>query len=298
MTGLRLARGVLRFVSYARRGVAEPAAHPQGWRPGAPDFVGVGVHRSGTSWWYELLVNHPAVERVAGTRRHLRLNEAIEPGRAVPAVMMQPLRKELHFFDPFVERPLLPADAEVYQRFFPRPAGSIAGEWTPGYMSDFWVPPLLARVAPNAKLLVMLRDPIERLRSALALAARAVERRGSRLALDIWNTERERGRYSAHISRVLRHFDREQLLVLQYERCTREPRQQLRRTYEFLDLNRPDHVPAALETQRRRRPKPAFPEEARRQLVWELEDDVHELAKRFPEIDVELWPNFSGAAGT
>ena len=44
------------------------------------------------------------------------------------------------------------------------------------------------------------------------------------------------------------------------------------------------------------RPKPELREDVRRQLVLELEEDVGELANSFPEVDIELWPNFGGRA--
>ncbi|HEX7442670.1 MAG TPA: hypothetical protein VF320_02220, partial [Acidimicrobiales bacterium] len=38
-----------------------PPALAPGERPGAPDFVGIGAQKAGTSWWYELIVDHPQV---------------------------------------------------------------------------------------------------------------------------------------------------------------------------------------------------------------------------------------------
>ena len=62
----------------------------------------------------------------------------------------------------------MPADfVERYHRNFPRPAGGVTGEWTPRYMYDHWSLRLLRRAAPEARILVILRDPIERYRSAL-----------------------------------------------------------------------------------------------------------------------------------
>src|SRR5687768_3050648 len=110
-----------------------------GTRTGPPDFVGVGAQKSGTSLWYRLLTTHPAVAPAA--------------------------RKEIHFFDRLlaVEEP----DLRAYELYFPRGPGQICGEWTPRYMVDPWTPPLLAAAAPEAKLLVLLRDPVERFASSL-----------------------------------------------------------------------------------------------------------------------------------
>ncbi len=87
-----------------------------------------------------MMLDRPAVEGVRGVRRRLRRGERLDPSRSVPVLSARPLGEELRFFDPFVQEPLLPAQAELYRQFFPRPQGSIAGEWSPNYMSDFWTP--------------------------------------------------------------------------------------------------------------------------------------------------------------
>ena len=75
--------------------------------------------------------------------------------------------KELHYFDRFWDGDV-PADLVArYHRYFPRPAGGVTGEWTPRYMYDHWSLRLLRRAASEARILVILRDPIERYRSAL-----------------------------------------------------------------------------------------------------------------------------------
>jgi hypothetical protein len=76
--------------------------------------------------------------------------------------------KEVHYFDRRPEGLGVEGPAG-YARFFPRPPGVVAGEWTPRYMYDAWSMPLLREAAPEAKILVILRDPIERYASALTL---------------------------------------------------------------------------------------------------------------------------------
>jgi hypothetical protein len=56
------------------------------------------------------------------------------------------------------------------------------------------IPSLIVRAALDARLLVLLRDPVERLRSTLAFVDTAVQMQGTRQAVDVWNTERDRGR--------------------------------------------------------------------------------------------------------
>src|SRR5580693_5501902 len=71
---------------------------PAGWRTGAPDFVGLGAQRSGTTRWFDLIVAHPQVAAPIATR------------------------KELHYFDRFHSAPFTAADAAAYGTYFPRPA--------------------------------------------------------------------------------------------------------------------------------------------------------------------------------
>ena len=117
--------------------------------PAPPDFVGIGAQRSGTSWWHGLIETHPHVHALGWPF------------------------KELHFFD---ER--RDADARAYHELFRRPRGRLAGEWTPRYMYDAHTPALLRRAAPDARLLVMLRDPDRAF--PFRVRARARPRRGSR----------------------------------------------------------------------------------------------------------------------
>ena len=159
-------------------GVDMPPAPPQvppGWSTGPPDFVGVGFQRCGTTRWYNLIAAHPEVAR--------------------PVAM-----KELHFFDRFHSGGFTEDDLAAYREYFPRPPGQKVGEWTPLYASAPWIPPLLARSAPEARLLMILRDPVERLISGLALDAAVAERRGMALSRHAPLGAFVRGLYHAELS--------------------------------------------------------------------------------------------------
>jgi hypothetical protein len=235
---------------------------------GPPDFVGVGAQRCGTTWWFRTLLGHPQIRAPAG--RH----------------------KELHFFNRFSITPMRDADVEGYYERLWRKRGQVAGEWTPRYMSDPWTPPLLKRVAPDAKLLVLLRDPIERYRSGVAHRLRdETDSPPEVVATDAI----ERGFYARHLRRLYEHFAPERVLVLQYERCVADGRAQYRRTLEFLGVDA-GHEPEGLDEPRGRSTQGGRPlsTELGRQLREWLEPDVEELSRLVPELDVALWPSFSG----
>ena len=230
---------------------------------GAPDFVGIGAQKAGTSWWYQLVCLHPDVY-------------------ARPDV-----HKERHFFDRYAVRPYGPEQSERYRAWFPRPHGRLSGEWTPDYLSMPWVPDLMFEAAPEAKLLVTLRDPVDRMASGLAHVRRDV----GKVALSDEKDALIRGFYHEALCWWLRRFPREQILVLQYEQCLLEPDAQIRRTYRFLGLK--PFVPRELSERVNRSSEVlTLDERTRRRLVGLYRPDVENLCNRFPEIDVGLWPNF------
>jgi hypothetical protein len=238
---------------------------PGGWGPAPPDFVGVGVQRAGTSWWYALLEDHPRVQPLASAP------------------------KEVHFFERYWRDEFSDDDVARYHSLFLHPPGKLCGEWTPRYMFDPWTAPLLHRAAPDARLLVMLRDPVERFTSGLTHSLE----RGRPLDEGTVNEALARGLYHAQLTGLLRHFPRPQVLVLQYERCAREPTEMLRRTFEFLGLA---DVPAGPSTGRASNratiPKLVPPPALMAEVHARLQPDVARLVEDFPEISPDLWPNF------
>ncbi len=195
-----------------------PPSCPPGWTPAPPDFVGVGAQRAGTTRWFELIAAHP---------------EVVPPRAAA---------KELHYFDRYFAADFGAADAAGYAEHFPRDRGRKAGEWTPLYMAAPWIPPLLAASAPSARLLVLLRDPVERFLSGLQHDTHLAGDQGQPLSQLAPVEAFARGFYHAQLRRLLNHFERSQVLVLQYERCSEDPLTELRKTFEFIGLD-PGFVP-------------------------------------------------------
>ena len=100
-----------------------------------PDFVIIGAKKCGTTFLYNLLSEHPHIESAA--------------------------QKELHYFDRFFDQGI-----EWYRRCFPPPKWidgrrAITGEATP-YLSKPSAAERMAKVLPQARLLVLLRNPVDR----------------------------------------------------------------------------------------------------------------------------------------
>ncbi len=253
-------------MSAAPKEPRQPAAGlPDGWQTGPPDYVGVGTARSGTTWWDSLVVAHPGVSRPATTP------------------------KEVHFFERHWKSGLAEGDIARYHALFGRPAGCLSGEWTPGYMLDAWTPSLLRQAAPDARLLVLLRDPVERFRSGRTLAeSRFTVGATARAAA---NAAFNRGVYADQLLRLWAIFPREQVLVLQYERCVAEPRAQLERTYRFIGLTpevRPD-LDLDARVNGSHGPKVTLSEWQEGQLVRHYAPENERLAGLLPDLDLSLW---------
>lgn len=237
-------------------------------KAGPPDFVGVGAQRSGTTWWFTLLLEHPAIR------------------------LPRQARKELHFFDGFCSQEMQDADVARYHRLFPPVAGTITGEWTPRYMHDAWTPRLLRRAAPDAKLLVLLRDPVERYRSGFAHEhALRPKQKPALVATDAL----DRGRYATQLRRLWDFFPADQVLVLQYERCRLDPLGQYARTLRFLGVADDFEPPVTGELR-------GTTTEGSKEALWPdladdlratLEPEVSTLAEMVPDLELELWPSFA-----
>jgi hypothetical protein len=253
---------------------APPPPLKDGWTTGPPDYIGIGVQKAGTTRWWKLIVKHPDV---VGWQL-----------------------KETHQLSRFGWRPLFDADRETYYRYFPRPEGKLVGEWTPRYMNVPGVVEAMKALAPDTKLLVLLRDPVERYRSGVGQWQKHKERRGKRL--NLWAGRKDayaRSFYAFALRPYVEAFGLDRLLVLQFEKCLQEPATEYQRTLEFLELDEwvppPEDLGKAYNVSKKR-PSPAALDEPP-DLVASLEGDVRELMEMAPDIDLQLWPNFRHLAG-
>jgi hypothetical protein len=232
-----------------------------------------------------------------------------------PAIAPPVKGRSLEFFSTFCKRAMTEEDVHAYHARFDRPDDKLVGEWSPDYMYDIWTPMLLHRAAPDAKLLVMLVDPVERFRMMIANSWQrrsAKERTNNRAAeTDFLSNSVPRGRYVSQLRNLYDFYPRDRVLVLQFERCAKDPACEYARTLRFLgvdDAFRPDKLRASrlqltrpmLGGARRRLKDKLLPKtppklwpDIETPLLAELETDVRELAKLVPDLDLSLWPSFA-----
>ncbi len=240
--------------------VFPPPPCPEGWQIGPPTYVGVGVQKAGTTWWNRAIRLHPEV--------------------------LQSVRKELQYFEHHWNVEVDEHFIVEYHRYFPRHDGMVTGEWSPRYMLDAWTPARLHKAAPEARLLVLLRDPMKVLVSGMRMA---LYRFGSPHPR-VLKESIERGRYAEQLGRVLRYYDRKQILVLQFERCVQSPEAEFARTLEFIGAD-PSFVPADLRepVNRGRGPDLTLPSDIMELALETYRADAARLQSEWPEIDLDLW---------
>jgi hypothetical protein len=177
-----------------------------------PDFLVIGAMKSGTSSLHRYLGQHPDVF----TSKRKELNYFWHhPGRGQPIE-----RYASHFAHA--------GDAKV------------AGESSPNYMKEHMRPGTAARIAgtlPKARLICLLRDPIDRLVSHYA--HNVWMGRESRPFADAVLDPNEgflmSSRYGWQLSHYIARFPRSQLLVMNMEDINRP--EGIRRVLEYLDVD-------------------------------------------------------------
>jgi len=218
------ARKVLRS-AYRGYGQATATLRP------LPDFLILGAQKAGTTALYAYLRWHP---QITG-----------------------PSFKEVSFFDRHYTR-----GERWYRAHLPVRRRGLVGEASPSYLFHPLAPERVARMLPDARLIALLRNPVDRAfshyqhevalgREQLSFAdalAREQERMDGELEHMLrdpvyfshawWNyTYAARGRYAEQLERWFAAFPREQLLVLLTDDLAADTAGTYRRVLDFLNVD-------------------------------------------------------------
>ncbi len=203
-----------------------------------PNFLVVGFQKAGTTSVYHYLAQHPDV--------------FVSP------------RKELNFFSSIVEQPQIDprltsgfTDPEAYGAVFAPGAGRKAiGEASPLYATDPAVPAEIDRLIPDARLIALVRNPVERAYSEYWMRVRDKrERRSFETAIQeereaagdrSWrqgtDTYLATGFYARHLEPYWDRFGPDRLACHLFEDLEADPAGVMRDIFRFLDID-PDFVP-------------------------------------------------------
>jgi hypothetical protein len=207
-----------------------------------PDFLVIGAMRSGTSSLYKYLSQHPQISAS--------------------------LRKEVEYFTRNYSE-----GERWYRQHFPLEARkAVAGargrtlltfEATPYYLFEPRCPPRAHQLLPEARIIAVLRDPVDRAYSDFQHMCRhgfeklgfaeAVQAEPRRVGPEIERMTREpgyfsrdhhhfsyfeRGRYAPQLHRWLSYYRRDQVLLLESEDLYRRPAELLHQVQDFLGVHR------------------------------------------------------------
>lgn len=225
-----------------------------------PHFLVIGAQKAGTTWLDRNLRTHPLIWLPPEKEIHY-----FDLPRPLPfaALLLAPVRAARHWTKARLQRDWAKVQAgeqslSWYVRYYFRPrtdrwyrslfkpaAGQICGEATPRYAT---LPEKKIRhifqLMPDLKIVYLLRDPIDRMWSDLAMFQRP-RFGGSGLRHADKETLRAflshpgnlaHSQYAANLARWEQCFPRERIFIGYQEEISSEPEDLLRRVYNFLGI--------------------------------------------------------------
>lgn len=222
---------------------------------GLPNFLHLGPAKAGSTWVHETLGRHPDIF----------MAEA----------------KDLHFFDRYFSRGL-----EWYANQFREalPEHRIVGEVCQSYLSNQQAPERIhTSLGPDVRLMVTLRDPVERAFSHYRYAIRQGKRLGTfQDALRSRRSLITQSRYGSQLRRYLRYFDKANIYVAVFDDLRSDPQAFLDHLLAWLDVPamelQPAHRAARLPASRPRSTPAAGA--VRRAAKWARDRDAAALVGR------------------
>lgn len=201
-----------------------------------PDFLIAGVPKAGTTALHAALVPHPELFLPTVKEPKFFLSDGPPPTTGGPG--------DVQTYQEHVWR------QEDYEALFaPAPGGTLRGEATPFYLYDVQAHERIKSLVPSARLIILLRDPVDRAHSNwthlwnaglepeadFLTACRAEPARIEAGWADFWHYVRL-GLYGYQLEHLFQHFPREQVLLLRYKDLKDEPARTLDRVCDFLGV--------------------------------------------------------------
>jgi hypothetical protein len=202
-----------------------------------PDFLVIGAPKAGTTALHAALARHPGLYMSAVKEPKFFLSDGPLPAKGGGPGDALTYREHIW------RRP------EYEALFDAAPPGTLRGESTPLYLYDRAAMRRIRETLPTARLIVILRDPVERAHSNwthlwsaglepvgdFVRACGEEERRIAAGWASFWHYT-GLGRYGEQLEYLFTLFPREQVLVLRYRRLVDEPAQTLDLICEFLGV--------------------------------------------------------------
>lgn len=204
---------------------------------GLPDFLIIGAPKSGTTALHVALSGHPQLFLSSVKEPKFFLTDGPPQTRGGPGAD--------HSKASYIWR-----RDEYEQLFAEAPRGTLRGESTTLYLSDIGAHRRMQALVPHARLIAVLRDPVDRAHSGW-MHSRSVglERERDFLVACSLEEERQRagwgplwaylrlGRYGEQVEHLFRYFPPRQVLLLRYRDLRIEPERTIARLCEFLGVD-------------------------------------------------------------
>jgi hypothetical protein len=220
-----------------------------------PDFLVIGAPKAGTTALFQALEQHPSIY-CSPVKEPRYLAYAGKRSRFTGPRELQNAAK------------VVVDEADYLALFAACPTGAVAGEASTAYLASDSAPVLASRLAPHARLIAILRHPVERAYSQwlhlrqeggepiddFEAAWRAEDGRVAQGYRPVWHYRR-RGFYGKHLDRWLEFFDREQLLILFYEDWLQNPAETLAQVFRHLGVGSLSNPVVSWENHSSRQPR-------------------------------------------
>jgi sulfotransferase family protein len=207
--------------------------------PRLPQFVIAGAPKAGTTALHAALATHPA----------LYLSPVKEPKYYLTDGRPPPRSGQRGPGDAHSAREWIWRREEYRALFAGAPPGTLRGESTPFYLYDRTAHARLAADVPDLKVIVVVRDPVDRAYSNWAhlradglepepdfpVAVRLEEERVAAGWAPFWHY-RGLGRYGEQLRDLYRQIPREQVFLLRYRQLVDTPQDTLDRVAAFLGV--------------------------------------------------------------
>jgi len=201
-----------------------------------PDFLVAGVPKAGTTALHATLSRHPGLYLSPIKEPKFFLTDGPPPARGGPG-------------DALTYREHVWRHDEYEAIFDAAPPGTLSGESTPLYLYDQAAMERIRKSIPDAKLIVIIRDPVERAHSNwthlwsaglepvgdFVAACAQEDRRIAAGWASFWHYT-GLGRYGEQLAHAFTLFPREQVLVLRYRTLIDSPAATLDRICAFLGV--------------------------------------------------------------
>jgi len=244
-----------------------------GEQTGEPAFIGIGTPKSGTSWWYQCIQEHPQV-----VQNRLR-------------------KKEVTYFQHLGLKRINEGEISEYWNLFAVKNDQICGEWSPGYMFYPLCIDNLSIATRNTKLLVILRNPVTRLLSQYKML---LEKRTGYFNMNkeqayIFRTYSllpeafHSGLYAYYLKRVLDRIDKSRIKILIYENCIKEPLKYISETYRFLGIDDIYQPGSAYRFVNKTMSDKTYPECDYDLVKRYFHNEIDSLLELFPDLDITPW---------